>query len=170
VFLGRPPANGTYWSNGTTNVRALTRDGSTTYNEFGAPGSIGATWRYWARTVPFGGEQGTPQRFYTDLFASVPVEVVDRSQPNESATTDLTSYRLVGRRVAENQFAEEFSAVRDVRLVATVRADGLVTSMSLRYTADVDGATVDVVRTIRYRGVGTTTAERPPWFEKAVGG
>lgn len=164
VFLGRPPANGTFWSNGTVYVRKLSRDGRTTYNEFETPGSGAATWQYWAHVVPFGGEQATPRGFYSALFAAVPVRIA-----GEASAGDATTYRLVGDTVADGQFVDEFSAVHDVRLVATVRADGLVASLSLRYTAEIDGETVRVVRTVRYRDVGATTVERPPWFEKAVG-
>lgn len=165
VFLGRPPANGTYWSNGTVYVRKLTRDGRTTYNQFETPGSGAATWQYWTRTVPFGGEQATPRRFYESLFAAVPVRVV-----GEVSAGNATTYRLVGEEPRTTQFVDEVADPRNVRLVATVRDDGLVESLSLRYEGEVDGATVRVVRTVRYRNVGSTTVERPPWFEKAVEG
>lgn len=165
VFLGRPPANGSYWSNGSVYVRKLTRDGETTYTEFEPPSSGAGTWRYWTRTVPFGGEQATPSGFYRSLFASVPTSV-----DGETTAENATAYRLVGDSRAENRFADELSDVRDVRLVATVRRDGLVVSLSLRYVGELDGATVRVSRTVRYRDVGATTVERPSWYERAVGG
>jgi hypothetical protein len=165
VFLGRPPANGTYWSNGSVYVRKLTRDGGTTYNEFEGPSSGAGTWRYWTRTVPFGGEQATPERFYRSLFAAVPTRVA-----GESGAGNATTYRLVGDAVVTERFQTEVTDVRDVRLTATVRQDGLVQLLTLRYVGEVDGTPVRVERTVRYRDVGTTAVERPPWFEKAVGG
>lgn len=165
VFLGRPPATGTYWSNGSVNVRKLTRDGTTTYNEFEMPGSGAGTWRYWTQTVPFGGGQATPGAYYGSLFAAVPTSVT-----GENTSGSTTSYRLASERPIVGEFRTDVTDVRDVRLVATVREDGLVTDLSLRYVGEVDGATVRVVRTVRYRGVGSTTVARPSWFENATGG
>lgn len=165
VFLGRPPANGTYWSDGSVYVRKLTRDGETTYNEFDVPGSGAGTWRYWTRTVPFGGEQATPGGFYASLFAAVPTRVT-----GENTSGSFVTYRLVDDGPPVDRFQDEVTDVRNVRLVASVRGDGLVTALSLRYDGTVDGATVRVVRTVRYGGVGSTTVARPSWFEKATGG
>lgn len=165
VFLGRPPANATYWSNGTVYVRKLTRDGRTAYNDFDVPSSGAGTWRYWTRTVPFGGEQATPRTFYTDVFASVPVTV-----DGETTTGDTTAYQVSGDDLASPGFRTEVTDIRDVQLVATVREDGLVSSLTLRYAGTVDGDSVRVTRTVRYRSVGSATAPRPPWFQKAVEG
>ena len=44
-FLGKPPAAGEFWSNGTVYVRALARDGETTYNRFTPPDTYVGTWR-----------------------------------------------------------------------------------------------------------------------------
>lgn len=165
VFLGRPPADGTYWSNGTVYVRKLTRDGRTTYNQFDGPTSGAGTPQYWARTVPFGGRQATPRGFYSSLFAAVPAEVV-----GNVSTENATAYRLAGEAARAGGFVDDVADPRNVRLVATVREDGLVRSLSLRYAGVVDGEPVRVVRTVRYRNVGATAVERPPWFEKAVEG
>ena len=161
VFLGRPPATGTYWSNGSVYVRRLTRDGETTYTAFEPPGGGAGTWRYWTRTVPFGGGQATPGGFYRGLFTAVPTRLADE-------TPGAEPYRLVGD-TATAPFQTEVTDVRDVRLVASVRRDGLVQSLTLRYAGEIDGTTVRVERTVRYRDVGTTAVGRPPWFEKAVG-
>lgn len=165
VFLGRPPANGTYWSNGSVYVRKLTRDGRTTYTRFEPPGNGAGTWQYWTRTVPFGGEQATPGAFYGALFADVPSQV-----DGQTRTDDGTAYRVSGTSATSSRDADELRDVGNVRLVATIRDDGLVESLSLRYQAVVDGQPVLVERTVRYRAVGSTAVERPSWFEKAVEG
>lgn len=164
VFLGRPPANATFWSNGSTHVRKLTRDGRTTYNEFGPPASGVATRSYWTGTVPFGGRQATPESFYRTLFESVAVGLAGETRSDATAT-----YRLVGERVTNETFRFGATDVRDVRLVATVTDRGIVRNLSLTYVGEVEGETVTVSRTVRYRKVGETTVERPDWFERAVG-
>lgn len=165
VFLGRPPANASFWSNGTTFVRKLTRENRTTYNEFDAPTGGAATWAYWTKTVPFGGEQATPRSFYADVFEAVPVRVV-----GEESVDERTAYRLVGTRLEGRWPERDVEDVDDLRLVAVVSDEGLVRSLSVTYTATVDGEPVEVNRSIRYRAVGATTAPRPPWFERAVAG
>jgi hypothetical protein len=164
VFLGQPPANATYWSNSSVFVRKLTRDGRTTYNDFDAPGSGAGTRSYWTDTVPFGGEGASARSFYGGLFAAVPVEVTD--DPDSEAAYRLSGSGLVGNTTA---FSGEVTNVSDVRLVASVTERGLVSSLSLRYAGEVDGAPVEVTRTVAYEGVGETTVERPDWFERAVG-
>lgn len=165
VFLGRPPANGTYWSNGSVYVRKLTRDDETTYNEFEGPNSGAGTWQYWSRTVPFGGEQATPGGFYRDVFASIPVRI-----DSDTETEGHVFYRVSGTSLTDSRFDDEVTDVREPRLIAVVRDDGLVVSLTLQYEGEVDGSTVQVVQHVEYGSVGETTAERPPWFEKAVGG
>lgn len=161
VFLGTPPANATFWSNGSTYVRKLTRDGQTTYNTFDPVEGAG-TWQYWARTVPFGGEQATPRAFLRRTFGAVDTEVVGRTGANGT-----TVYRLRGNATAERLDAEVANP-RNVSLVATVTEGGLVASLSLRYVGTMDGERVRVTRTVAYSDVGSTTVEPPPWFDRAI--
>jgi hypothetical protein len=168
VFLGRPPATGVYWSDGTTFVRKLTRDGETTYNEFGAPTGGAGSWGYWTKTVPFGGGRATPESFYADLFAAVPTRVAGRITADESP-----AYRLVGTRTPgglRGAVGSGIEDVRDLRLDATVTDEGLVRSLSLSYAGRVDGEAVQVSRTVRYRNVGATDVTRPAWYARAVRG
>lgn len=165
VFLGRPPANATYWSNGSVYVRKLTRDGETTYNEFQPPANGAGTWRYWTRTVPFGGRDAFPRSFYRQLFASIPTRLVNRTRADGA-----TTYVLVGDHATDTAFAGAIRDVHDLRLVAEIRDDGLVRALTLQYVGEVDGETVRVARTVRYEHVGETTVGRPSWFQNAVGG
>lgn len=169
VFLGRPPATATFWSNGNgLYLRKLTRGNTTVFNQF-TPSQGGAGgWRYWVRTVPFGGQQATPTRFYTSVFLSVPVGLTGHERVD--GPDGRVVYRFVGRGVERQRFEEDLTNVRAVRLNATVTQQGLVRSLSLRYVGDVDGATVRVNRTVRYSRVGDTSVTRPEWFDRAVQG
>lgn len=162
VFLGTPPANATFWSNGSTYARKLTRDGETTYNTF-TPVEGAGTWQYWARTVPFGGQRASPRAFLTRTFRAVDTTVVGRADANGT-----TVYRLRGNTTTERLDAQ-IDDPRNVSLTATVTERGLVRSLSLRYVGTMDGEPVRVTRTVAYRDVGATTVERPPWLERAVG-
>ncbi|MWG34502.1 hypothetical protein [Halomarina oriensis] len=57
---------------------------------------------------------------------------------------------------------------RNLSFMATVTDDGLVTWSRLAYTAERGGETVRVVRTVSFEEVGTTSVERPAWFETAT--
>ncbi|MFD1512588.1 DUF7537 family lipoprotein [Halomarina rubra] len=53
----------------------------------------------------------------------------------------------------------------DARLV--VRESGLVERLDASYVRTVSGSVVAVETTVLYSAVGTTTVERPPWFDEA---
>jgi len=163
VFLGRPPASASFWSNGSTYTRRLTRENTTTYSQF-QPTAGAGTWQYWARTVPYGGRGGNPRGFITRTFSAVPTRVTGRV-----ADGNGTSYRLVGDR-ATAPIELGIADPRDVRLTATVTAGGLVRSLSLSYVGTVDGQAIAVTRRFRYERVGNTTVERPPWVAQALSG
>jgi len=164
VFLGTPPAEATFWSNGSAYLRAYTRGGETTYNEF-RPVDGAGSWQYWARTVPFGGPTGTPRNFLGNTFAAVPTRVDGRVEGR--AGTNATAYRVAGDRATDS--LEGLEDPREVRLLATVTEAGLVRSLRLSYTATVDGETVRVERTLRYGRIGDASAPRPPWADRALG-
>lgn len=163
VFLGRPPASAVFWSNGSVYVRKFTHDNATTYNEFETTDGGAGTWAYWVSTVPFGGGRNRPETFYRDLFRSVSTRTVERRTINGT-----TVYRLVGTGVQAGGFDTNIENIRTLRLEAGVTQAGLVRSLSLRYVGDIDGDPVEVEWTVRYRGLGTTTVERPDWFDRAV--
>lgn len=163
VFLGRPPASASFWSNGSTYTRRLTRGNTTTYTQF-QPTDGAGTWQYWARTVPYGGRGGNPRGFITRTFSAVPTRVTGRV-----ADGDGTSYRLVGTR-ATAPIELGIEDPREVELTATVTAAGLVRSLSLSYVGTVDGQTVTVSRRFSYERLGNATVERPPWVDRALSG
>lgn len=55
----------------------------------------------------------------------------------------------------------------DVTFEALLTPRGVVRSYRLRYDARFENRTVRVVETMRVSGVGTTSVERPPWYENA---
>lgn len=168
VFIGAPPADAAYWSNGTTYLRRLTRDGQTAYAELDPPDTWVGTWRYWAEVVPFGARNNRPSTYYAAVFSAIPVRVVDRESGDGT-----TLYRLEGHvdwTVSGEMFPGRTRSIENVRLVALVDGSGLVRSLELKYTGTVDGEPVHVERTIRYTDVGATTVDRPTWYDRAVAG
>ena len=163
-FLGRPPASGEFWSNGTVYVRALTRDGETTYNEFTPPDSYVGTWRYWRATVSFGGQESHARETIASVFGDVPTEVT-----GVRTVEGTTVYRLAGRGTVEGEFSKAGSdAVGNVSLTAEVTGSGLLRRMELSYVTFLGDQSVRVAWTVRYDDVGTTTVSRPAWFDRAV--
>lgn len=166
LFLGTPPASGEFWSNGTVYLRALTRDGTTTYNEFTPPDNFVGTWRYWRATVPFGGQEGHARETIRGIFADVPAEVTG------VRTVDGTAvYRIEGEGAASGEFAKAGSGpVGNVSMVAAVTESGVLRRLELSYVTFFEGRSVRVDWTLRYDDVGATTVDRPPWFDRAVAG
>ena len=162
VFLGDPPARGTYWSNGTTYARRLARDDERLYNTF-EPAGYAGTWRYWTETVPFGGTRAGPGETFTRLFAATETRVVTTREPD-----GVTRHFVSGDRAAGTYGVG--TDARDVRLEASVTPDGLVRSFALSYAATVDGAPVRVAWRIRYTAVGRTSVAAPPWLDRALRG
>lgn len=161
VFLGTPPARAAFWSNGSVYTRRLTRDNETTYTTF-QPTDGAGTWQFWARTVPFGGRLASPRRFVETTFASVPTRITRRVPADDAVTYWLAGSRATGP-------LPGVSDPRRVDLEARVTTSGLVRLLRLSYVGTVEGETVRVRMRVRYRDVGNTTVERPPWTDRALG-
>lgn len=164
VLLGSPPATATYWSNGETYARVLTRNGRTTYNTFTPPDQYAGTWRFWTRTVAFGGRSGYAGQTVRETFSAIPTRLDGRERVDGT-----TRFRLTGGKATSTDFAApEVDAVRNLTLVATVDRDGFVHHIHYRFDGRIDGVSVRVERTITYRDVGNTTVEKPPWLGRAL--
>jgi hypothetical protein len=164
LLLGTPPAAAEYWSNGSVYVRALTREGRTTYNRFSPPDTFVGTWRYWRSTVPFGGQDGHARETIHNLFSDVPTALAGTAS---AGTT--TVYRLAGEGARDDSFAKAGSGPVDgVTVAAEVTEDGLVRRFDLSYVTFVDGHSARVNWTLSYLEVGNTTAPAPEWFDRAV--
>lgn len=164
TFLGRPPANATFWSNGSQYVRAYTINGETTYNSFEPPDQFIATWRYWVSTAAFGGEGSFAQQKYEQTFSSVDTRITRVDSPRNE-----TLFRVVGRPTGDPQFLPaDISRVRNLTVVSLVTSAGLVRSYRVQYVGVVNGERVRVRWTVDYSRVGSTTIERPSWYGRAV--
>ena len=101
------------------------------------------------------------------VFTVAEVRVVDRYEHNGTVL-----YRLVSASAARSGTSATDRSDRDGRAVsaeALVTIQGLVRSYEFQQTLsdDLDGTTRIVVST-RYVDVGTTTVERPPWYDDAL--
>lgn len=104
------------------------------------------------------------------LFSATETEIGDRVTRNGT-----TLYRIEATRVTDRSlFAEAvalrpYDELRNASFSALVDARGLVREYSLHYTvAREDGTVVHVNRSVRYRALGNTTVEQPPWYDEAV--
>lgn len=167
-LLGEPPARAVFWSADNERIfRAFTRGNHTTYNTFRprfspVVGRVG-TADYWEDIVVPGGQ---PYGDIAPLFAAVETRLTDRTVRNGT-----TLYRIDGTAFRDPEpFArsERVGSPRNVSLRAVVDERGMVRRYRLSYAAVIDGDTVRVRRSIRYTGVGTTTVERPPWYDRAL--
>lgn len=165
-FLGRPPANAEYWSDGEVYLRYLQRDNESVYNTFQPPDRFVGTWEYWTRTVAFGGRAGSSGRTIRNVFGSIPTRVTGTETRNGT-----TVYLLAGNRATSLAFVSpEVESADGVRLEAAVGADGFVREIALQYDAVIAGERVTVHRRVVYRDVGSTTVSRPAWFDRAMEG
>jgi hypothetical protein len=165
VLLGRPPARGVYWSDGSDHARKLTRRNETSYDRIDASRTFAGSWLFWTNTVAYGGVIGrsSAESFYRSTLRDVPAELA--GQRTENGTTVV---RLVGDRAGSTDFSQvDAGDVRDVRLEAVVDERGLVRSFRLSYEAVVDGDLRTVDWEISYERVGNTSVSRPDWFDRA---
>jgi len=162
VLLGVPPASAQYWSNGTTMARVLTRDNRTRYARISPPDRFRATWRFWRSTAAFGGVGGFAYETVRSLFGDVGTGLVATSEADGARL-----YHLEAETVRNSDFAKVGSGpVRNLSLEATITERGLVRRFDLRYQRRVEGEWVTVTWHVAYEDVGSTTVERPPWFDR----
>ncbi|WP_255150421.1 DUF7537 family lipoprotein [Halorarius halobius] len=161
VLLGAPPASGEFWSNGTTYVAAVSHANETRYNRFRPPDGYAGTWRYWIEAVALDGDPAAAVAGVTRAADPEPV--------GKRSVGGTVVYTLVGDSTTAPAGSDALVDARDAGVTVNVTETGLVRSYTLRYTATTAaGATVTVVRRVRYGNVGATTVERPDWFDRAV--
>lgn len=166
VLLGRPPASGVYWSNGTVYARRLDHDGERVYNTYEPSNGLSGAgkWNYWTTTVAFGGRLSDPERTYGRFFGAVPVRVATTREP------DGRRRHLVQGSAATLPSFLGGADARNVTLSASVTDRGVVRTFRVRYRTTVDGERVVVRWLIRYESVGHTAVEPPPWLDRALRG
>lgn len=164
LLLGEPPVSGEFWANGSVYVSKLTTGNNTQYTQFRPPDGFVGTWRYWRSTVSFGGEGGHAQETLLGLFSDVPTEIADRRSVDGTQV-----YRLVGDSARSASFAKAGSGpVSNVSFEAHVTSTGVVRQFDLSYEQQVEGEPALVRWSLQYKGLDNTTAERPPWFDRAL--
>lgn len=143
VGLGRE--NTTYWSDGTVTVT----------RRVGPNGTVNYTFER-ANLPPAARADTTGEGAVVFAFAVANVTEVERVAESPSL------FRVRG--------SADYSGVYDVRnisLVATVTADGLVREFRLSYVRERGGEARRIVRTFRVFDVGETQIGRPDWYETA---
>jgi len=160
VEAGGPNRSGRYtriesWRNGSLYLVAATDDRGTGYSDRSS-GEHG-NWLYGVhQTVP------ASQQLFT-LLQSLETDTTGKT-PNGSfrvRATGIEDQRALDRLVLG-------TGVRNVSFEAIVTPEGLLQSYEFRYDVDRSGRTVRVVRRLRYRNVGSTTVDRPPWYDEAL--
>lgn len=104
------------------------------------------------------------------LFAATETEVGDRVTRNGTRMYRIEATRVTDRSLfAEAVALRPYDELRNASFDALVDTRGLVREYSLTYTvAREDGTVVHVNRSVRYRALGNTTVEQPPWYDEAV--
>ena len=159
VLLGRPPATASFWSDGDTYLRRLTRDNRTVYNEYDPPDSYAGTWQYWVHTAAL---NGRPAADVTRTVAPF------HTRTSRSRQSGETVYVVRGDRLRENTTSAAWAAREDATLVARVTPAGLVRDYRTEYTRTAGGEPVSVTRSVSFRAVGNTTVGPPPWRDRAL--
>ncbi|WP_336337558.1 hypothetical protein [Haloarcula brevis] len=157
VLLGRPPATASFWSDGDTYLRRLSRDNRTVYNEYDPPDSYAGTWQYWVHTAALNGRPAA------DVARTV---APFHTRTSRSQQSGETIYVVRGDRLRENTTA--WAGRENATLVARVTPAGLVRESRTEYATTAAGAPVTVTRTVAFDAVGNTTVGPPPWRDRAL--
>lgn len=158
VLLGRPPATASFWSDGDTYLRRLTRDNRTIYNEYDPPDSYAGTWRYWVYTAAL---NGRPAADVTRAVAPF------HTRTMEARRADGTAYVIRGDRLRADPPSAAWESRDNASLVAYVTRSGFVRYYRTEYTMPADGERVSVTRSVEFTAVGNTTVGPPPWADRA---
>lgn len=80
-------------------------------------------------------------------------------------------YRIVATRVTDSDniaASETVDNVRNVSLRMVIDERGVLRRFVLEYTAERTGTTLNVRLTGEHRAIGTTTVDRPDWYDRAI--
>ncbi len=170
VLLGEPPASAAYWSDGDVYLRRFSPgDGNATYNSFEPPDGFTASWRYWVTTVPFGGQDGTPEQYFGTVFDAIPTTLVGRATVGGDHVYRLANAGRTPRRSkARLDGVLDVQNARNVDLTASIDERGIVRSFDVTFDGDVENGPVAVQRSVEYTAVGETSVDRPSWYDRAI--
>lgn len=158
VVLGGGTLGRTTWSNGERVLVAETRNNSTSYQS-----PRGAEREPLSPREALFFDPTNREEIYA-YFGAVETRVADRETRNGTRL-----YRIEATEVTyPAAFVVRWNNPRNLSMTALVDSRGLVHEYRLRYTATLDGETVEVTRRVRYSNLGNTTIERPPWYDAAI--
>ncbi|WP_049902751.1 DUF7537 family lipoprotein [Halococcus agarilyticus] len=147
-----------FWSNGDRTLSVRTSTDGTAY-EIARGGDDGPL----PLRQVMADDPTNSERIAT-LFGAMETRVVDRTVRNGTRLYRVRGSDLTSTFALDDEWENPHNAV----LVAFVDPRGFVHEYRLRYVASLDGDPVRVSRRVRYTDVGSTTIERPPWYEAAV--
>ncbi|WP_123533482.1 DUF7537 family lipoprotein [Halosimplex salinum] len=164
VVIGEPPTRAEYWADDETYLRRQVIDNRTEYSRYDASEDYVGTWRFWLGTVALDIGPEADLRRTLDSF---------RTSVAERTTDDGRELvHIVGTATRSDEFVDDQSdagAVTNATLHAFVTESGFVESYHVVYDAErADGSVVRVRRSVRFREVGSTTVDRPSWYDEAV--
>ncbi|ELZ23203.1 hypothetical protein C475_16179 [Halosimplex carlsbadense 2-9-1] len=162
LVIGEPPTRAEYWANDEVYLRRRTVDDRTAYSRYDDTDAYVGTWSFWLGTaaLDLGPEtdlRSTLRGFETRVAADSP---------------ERERVHLVGTTARSDEFVDdpaEVERVENATLHAFVTESGFVESYHVVYDATLDdGERVRVRRSVRFEGVGTTTVDRPSWYDEAM--
>ena len=142
-------------------LRRQTIDNRTVYSRYDDADAYVGTWSFWLGTVAL--DLG-PEIDLQSTLEGFETRVADRSPAGR--------VHLVGTAVRSEGFVDnpaEVERVENATLHAFVARSGFVESYHVVYDATLDdGERVRVRRSVRFERVGTTTVDRPSWYDEAM--
>lgn len=162
------------WSDGSRLLTAQQTGENTSYEVRGGIEG-GGTSSSQGYGVVFGSDPASGQSIYT-LFGAVETRVVGETTRNGTTSYELAATNVTNPVPFTRFGVEAVDDLRNVSFRAQVTPKGLVREYRIDYGAtvageDVPGATartIRVHRVVRYTDLGTTTVERPPWYDEAI--
>jgi len=162
LVIGEPPTRAEYWANDEVYLRRQTIEDRTVYSRYDDTDAYVGTWSFWLGTVALDLGPETDLRSTLEGFET---RVAERSSARDRV-------HLVGTAVRSDGFVDdpaEVESVENATLHAFVAESGFVESYHVVYDATLDhGERVRVRRSVRFERVGTTTVDRPSWYDEAM--
>mgnify|MGYP000501250969 CR=1 FL=1 len=162
LVIGEPPTRAEYWANDEVYLRRQTIDDRTVYSRYDDTDAYVGTWSFWLGTVAL---NLGPETDLRSTLRGFETRVAERSD-------DRGRTHLVGTAVRSEEFVDdgtEVDGIENATLHAFATERGFVESYHVVYDATLDGGErVRVRRTVRFERVGTTTVDRPSWYDEAM--
>jgi hypothetical protein len=162
LVIGEPPTRAEYWANDEVYLRRRTVDDRTVYSRYDDTDAYVGTWSFWLGTAAL--DLG-PEADLRSTLEGFEARVADDSPERDRI-------HLVGTAARSDGFVDdpaEIEGIENATLHAYVTESGFVESYHVVYDATLDdGERVRVKRSVRFERVGTTTVDRPSWYDEAM--